>query len=104
MHRLLFQETKLEHARVQVSDDESEIDSRTLATEQALGELKALRASEASAQRDLRKRIAHEEVCLQERRAVLAETEKALASAVQSYENRTQESRLKLKEREQELL
>eukprot|EP00747_Dinoflagellata_sp_TGD_P182600 gnl/TRDRNA2_/TRDRNA2_36907_c0_seq2.p1 gnl/TRDRNA2_/TRDRNA2_36907_c0~~gnl/TRDRNA2_/TRDRNA2_36907_c0_seq2.p1 ORF type:complete len:654 (-),score=124.37 gnl/TRDRNA2_/TRDRNA2_36907_c0_seq2:67-2028(-) len=104
MHRLLFQETKLEHARVQVADDEAEIDTRTVATEQAIGELKSLRASEAETQRHLQKRIAQEEALLQERLLALAETEKSLADAVLHYQNQAKESRLKLEEREQELL
>merc|ERR1712054_316122 len=61
MHRLLFQESKLETTREQIAKDDLEISSRQHVTDLAATELRQLRASEAGAQQQLQHEIAREE-------------------------------------------
>merc|ERR1712083_750459 len=68
MHRLLFQETKLETARQQVAEDELEISTRQDATDSAANELKALRTTQAEHQRQLSRQKAQEQEELNARR------------------------------------
>jgi len=104
MHRLLFQETKLESTREQVAKDDLEISTRQNATDQAAMELRQLRATEAGVQRQLQQQIELEEEALEASRAELIQTKQDLVDSKAHYKKSREMLRQKLKDREQELL
>jgi len=104
MHRLLFQEAKLETAREQVAKDDLEITTRQSCTDDAAAELRALRNSEAEVQRQLVFSIEQEEEALEASRAELIQTKKDLVDTRNRYAQLRVELKQKLKDREQELL
>lgn len=103
MHRLLFQETKLDTARQQVEKDDKEISDRQVAVDQAAHELKKFREAEAEVQRQLARQIEAEEKALEESRELLIQTNKDLVYSKAHYAQLSKELRQTLKEREQEL-
>jgi len=104
MHRLLFQESKLETTREAVAKDDHEITSRQTITDQAAFELRQLRSSEAEAQRHLERQIEIEEEELEASHALLVQTGKDLQESKARYKLSREELRQRLKDREQELL
>lgn len=104
MHRLLFQETKLETARQQVGKDDTEISVRQSATGKAAQELRNLRATEGESQKQLARQIEAEENTLGESRARLAQIKKDLVDSKEHYAQLSKELRDTLREREQELV
>jgi len=104
MHRLLFQEAKLETAREQVSKDDLELTTRQNCTDQTAAELRKLRDSEAEVQRQLVLSIEAEEEALEASRAELIQTKKDLVDTRSRYAQLRVELKQKLKDREQELL
>lgn len=104
MHRLLFQESKLETAREQVAQDDFEITTRQNATDQAALELRQLRGTEADGQRHLQIDIEREEEASEASRAELAKTKQDLVVANGRYKQSREDLRQKLRDREQELI
>merc|ERR1712194_264666 len=104
MHRLLFQEAKLETAREAVSKDDLELTTRQNSTDQAAAELRQLRNTEAEVQRQVEVSIQEEEEALEASRAELIQTKEDLVDARSRYNQLRVELKQKLKDREQELL
>lgn len=104
MHRLLFQEAKLETTREQVAKDDMEISSRQHATNQAAEELRQLRSGEAELQRQLQTQFVDEEEALEASRAELIQTKRDLVDSKARYKQLREELRQTLKEREHELM
>lgn len=104
MHRLLYQETKLGKARHQVEQDHEEIMVRHNAADQAIQELRHLRATEAEIQRQLARQIQTEEEELRDRQAALVNLNEMLEDKARAYEELQLDLRHKLRRREQELV
>lgn len=103
MHRLLFQETKLETTRQQVAKDDLELSARQQATDHATMELRQLRATEAEVKRQLQRQMEMEEEALEASRAELIQTNKDLVDSRAKYAQLRTDLRAKLREREHEL-
>mmetsp|Transcript_76037 Transcript_76037/g.180971 ORF Transcript_76037/g.180971 Transcript_76037/m.180971 type:complete len:677 (+) Transcript_76037:52-2082(+) len=103
MHRLLFQETKLDEARQKMADDQVELAERSRATEKAKEDLKQLQSQEAEVQRHILREIHQEERDLEAQRKVFDEVGQDLQDTAMRYEELKRELKAELKRREQEL-
>lgn len=104
MHRLLFQESKLDTTRQQVAKDDQEIALRVNATEQAANELRQLKIAEAEVHRNLNEKIHVEEEGLEASRAELIHTKQTLMDSKAWYKQTREDLRKNLKDLENELM
>lgn len=104
MHRLLFQETKLEQARHQVAIDGRELQSRWKAADDAVEQTRQLRATEAETQRQLSKHIRDEEDTLEKRRGMLEAMYAELESSSRHFSEKHQALKRHLLSREEDLV
>lgn len=104
MHRLLFQEAKLETVREQVAKDDAEISTRQNCTNKAAVELRQLRATEAEVYRQKLNEIEREEDALEASRAELIQTKEDLVNKKSYYNMMREELRQTLKDRQNELM
>lgn len=103
VHRLLFQEVKVNHHRQQLEEDGAEIFGRRTATEEATKELARVREESAELQRQMTNQIQASREELESRRQELVKTQVELEDTSRRYEGLQQELRGELREREQEL-
>lgn len=104
MHRLLFQETKLDQARRQVGIDGRELQRRWKAADDAAEQARQLRATEAEIQRQLSKHICDEEDTLDKRRGILVGMYAELESSSRHHSEKHQAVKRQLLNREEDLV
>merc|ERR1711869_183323 len=87
MHRLLYQETRLEEVKQQMAADDAEIEAHKEAIEQAENAMETLKERETERRRRVTEQIEAEEKSLESQRDLLARTDEDLKRTIKYYED-----------------
>lgn len=104
MHRLLYQETRLEEVKLQMAADDAEIEAHLEAIADAEHAMQTLKVNEAERRRQVTMQIEQEERALEAQRELLARTEEDLKRTSKYYQDAQKDLQEQVKDKENRLV